>query len=145
MAAFSTCVNAGLIPHAKHGGSGVCAFAVAGSKFEGTGFEYVHIVQTQVADVVGDGSTDAGREGVLDCGMGDAKLFLGEPEPTAGDLDWSEARFEGLGIKVTLGEDLRKPACTEKISARCHLRSRRTAHCSHIIFMPLYVLQVQCH
>jgi hypothetical protein len=37
------------MPHAKHGGSGVLALAVAGSKFEGTGLEKVHIGHTQVA------------------------------------------------------------------------------------------------
>lgn len=109
MAALSTCVNAGLMPHAKQGGRGVCAFAVAGSKFEGTGFEKLHIVQTQVAEVFG-GSAGAGRKGLSDRGTGEAVLFLGEPVAPAGDLDWTEERFEGLGIKVTLGEDLRKPA-----------------------------------
>lgn len=86
MAAFSTCVSAGLIPHARHGGRGVCAFAVAGSKFEGTGFEKLHIVQTQVAEVFG-GSGGAGRKGLSDRGIGEAVLVLGEPEATAGDLD----------------------------------------------------------
>jgi hypothetical protein len=51
MAAFKTCVKVGLIPHDKHGGSGVCAFADVGSKFEGIGLGKLHIVQTQVADV----------------------------------------------------------------------------------------------
>lgn len=133
------------MPHAKHGGRGVCALAVAGSKFDGTGFEKLHIVQTQVAEVFGDGSTGAGRKGLSDRGTGDAVLFLGEPEPTAGDLDWTEERFEGLGISVTLGEDLRKPACSEKSSVKCYIRSDYMAHSSHIIFMSLYVLQVQCN
>lgn len=110
------------MPHAKHGGRGVCALAVAGSKFDGTGFEKLHIVQTQVAEVVGDGSTGAGRKGLSDRGTGDAVLFLGEPEPTAGDLDLTEERFEGLGIRVTLGEDLRKPACSGKSSVECYIR-----------------------
>lgn len=87
MAAFSTCVKAGLMPHARHGGRGVWAFAVAGSKLEGTGLEKVQIVQTQVAALAGDGSTGAGRNGLSDRGPGDAVLFLGEPVPTAGGLD----------------------------------------------------------
>ena len=37
------------MPHARHGGKGVLALAVAGSKFDGTGFENEHIGQIQVA------------------------------------------------------------------------------------------------
>ena len=48
MAAFSTCVNGGLIPQAKHGGTGVCALAVDGSKFVGNGFEKEQIGHIQV-------------------------------------------------------------------------------------------------
>lgn len=64
----------------------MCAFAVAGSKFDGTGFEKLHIVQTQVAEVFG-GSAGAGRKGLSDRGIGEALLFLEELEPIAGDLD----------------------------------------------------------
>ncbi len=49
MAAFSTCENDGLIPQLKQGGSGICEFAVAGSKLEGTGLAKEQIMQTQVA------------------------------------------------------------------------------------------------
>lgn len=110
MAAFSTCVKAGLIPHAKQGGRGVRALAVAGSKFEGTGFEKLQMVQTHVAELAGEGSTAAGLRGLSDRGTGEELLSLGEPVPVAGDLDCKEERFVGLGIKVTLAEDLRKPA-----------------------------------
>lgn len=68
-------------------------------------------MQTQVAEFAGDGSTGAGRSGLSDRGSGDAVLFRGELVPTAVDLDWSDDRLEGFGIKVTFGEDLRKPAC----------------------------------
>lgn len=54
------------MPHARHGGSGVRAFAVAGSKFDGTGLEKEHIGQTHVA--LTDGAAGAGlprRSGVL--------------------------------------------------------------------------------
>lgn len=46
------------------------------------------MVQTQVAEAAGDGSTGGGLNGLSDRGVGDAVLFLGEPEPmpTAGDL-----------------------------------------------------------
>lgn len=37
------------MPHARHGGNGVFAFATLGSKFDGTGFENEHIGQIQVA------------------------------------------------------------------------------------------------
>lgn len=57
IAALTTCTNGGFIPHARHGGNGVRAFAVAGSKFDGTGFEKEHIGHTQVALRAGE---DAG-------------------------------------------------------------------------------------
>ncbi len=59
IAALRTCDKVGLIPHAKHGGRGVWAFAEVGSKFEGTGFEKLHIVQTHVALVTAGGSGGA--------------------------------------------------------------------------------------
>lgn len=49
IAALSTVVNGGLIPHARQGGRCVAALAVAGSKLDGTGLENVHMGQTQVA------------------------------------------------------------------------------------------------
>jgi hypothetical protein len=112
IAAFSTWVKAGLIPHARHGGRGVRALAVAGSKLEGTGFEKLQMVHTHVAELAGDGSTGAGLRGLSDRGTGEELLSLGEPVPAAGDLDCNEERFVGFGIKVTLAEDLRKPACS---------------------------------
>ena len=113
IAAFNTWVRAGLIPQARHGGKGVRAFAVAGSKFDGTGFEKLHIVQTHVAALASEEvSTGTGRKGLSVRGTGDELLFRGGPVPVpvAGDLDWSEERLFGLGTSVTLAEDLRKPA-----------------------------------
>jgi len=49
-----------LIPQARHGGRGVWIVAVAGSKFEGTGFENVQIGQTHVALLAATGS-EGGR------------------------------------------------------------------------------------
>lgn len=49
IAALSTVASGGLMPHARHGGRGVFAVAVAGSKLDGTGLEKEHIGQTQVA------------------------------------------------------------------------------------------------
>lgn len=63
------------MPQAKHGGRGVCALAEVGSKFEGTGFEKLHIVQTQVALVTG-GSGGA-RYPDSEC-PGDPEAFLCE-------------------------------------------------------------------
>lgn len=68
------------------------------------------MVQTHVAEVAGDGSTEAGLRGLSDRGVGDEVLFLGELVATAGDLDWREERLVGFGIRVILGDDLRKPA-----------------------------------
>ena len=39
MAAFRTCAKGGLIPHARHGGTGVWALAEAASKLDGMGLE----------------------------------------------------------------------------------------------------------
>jgi hypothetical protein len=53
MEAFNIWASVGLIPQARHGGRGVLSLAVVGSKLEGTGFERLHIVHTQVAVVIG--------------------------------------------------------------------------------------------
>lgn len=114
MAAFSTWVSAGLMPHARQGGRGVCGLAVAGSKLEGTGLEKLQMVQTQVAAVEGDGSGGAGCSGLSDDDGGS-----GEAVPTAGDLDCCDERLAGFGMSVTFGDDLRNPACLSKaFSAR---------------------------
>lgn len=114
------------MPQARHDGSGVCAFAVAGSKLEGTGFEKLHMVQTQVAALAGDGSAGASLRGLSDRGVGDAVLFLGEPVASAGDLDWKDARLIGFGISVTFAEDFRKPACITEFSAGLLRRDQQT-------------------
>ena len=46
-----------MIPQLRHGGIGIFEFAVAGSKFDGTGLENEQIVQTHVA-VLGLGVLD---------------------------------------------------------------------------------------
>ena len=51
MDAFSTCGKEGLTPQVTHAGRNVFEFAVAGSKFAGTGLEKEQIVQTHVADL----------------------------------------------------------------------------------------------
>jgi len=62
IAAFTTWTRGGLIPQARHGGRGVLAFAIDGSKFEGTGLENEQIGQIHVAL----GSLDGTGDG-LDC------------------------------------------------------------------------------
>lgn len=64
IAAFSTRVHDGFIPHAKHGARGVRSSAECGSKFDGTGFENEQIGHIQVAMLVGEGS-DAGKRNGL--------------------------------------------------------------------------------
>lgn len=86
IAALTTCTKGGFIPHAKHGGNGVRAFAVAGSKFEGTGLEKEHIGHTHVA-LRGGADGGAGlprRSGVIEV----------LPDAAGGPR---ESRFEGLG------------------------------------------------
>lgn len=63
IAAFTTCTNGGLMPQARHGGRGVFAFAVPGSKFDGTGFEKLQIGHTHVAFVSLGGAGDAVARG----------------------------------------------------------------------------------
>jgi len=91
IAALRIVVNSGLIPHARQGGSGVDAFAVAGSKLDGTGFENEQIRQTQVAGT--------------DCGAGDGlDVFsdVSDAEPANGLVgrvlcDEPIPRFCGFG------------------------------------------------
>lgn len=113
-AALSTVANGGLMPQAKHGGSGKASVAIVGSKFEGTGLENEQMGQTQVPLTTGAGvdETDKGRglaereAGVEEdttlwnCGDCDAPVLVIEPNP----------RLSGLGNKVTLADDLRNPA-----------------------------------
>lgn len=107
MVAFKTWVSVGLMPQARHGGRGVWALAVEGSKFDGTGLEKLQIVQTQVAVLAGAGSA-AGIWIGLSFRAAGVELPL--PGTSAGGLDWSDKRFVALGIKVIFAEDLRKPA-----------------------------------
>lgn len=65
MAALIRCSSGGFSPQAKHGGNGVFAFAMAGSKFDGTGLENEHIGQTQVAEALGGGAGVGGRRSGL--------------------------------------------------------------------------------
>ena len=74
MAAFRTCESVGLMPHARHGGSGVWALAACGSKFTGIGFEKLQMVQTHVAVVIGGGSV--GGRYALSLRAGDAESVL---------------------------------------------------------------------
>ena len=98
MAALTTCTSGGFIPHARHGGRGVRAFAVEGSKFDGTGLEKEHMGHTHVAL---SGGVDAGAGLPRRSGVMGVLLVRGGP--------W-ESRLDGLGKRVTFGEDLRKPA-----------------------------------
>lgn len=88
MAALRTWVKAGLIPQARHGGSGVFALAVDGSKFDGTGLEKLQMVQTQVAMLAGEESIGAGLSGLSDRRTGEAVPFRGEAVRVAGELGW---------------------------------------------------------
>ena len=109
IAALTIVTKGGLIPHAWHGGSGVCSFAVAGSKLGGTWFDMPHIEQTQVALTslagAGDG-VDVGKEDPtepISASLGDAYRGTG--------LLMAEAPFlAALGKRVIFGDDLRKPA-----------------------------------
>jgi hypothetical protein len=82
-AALATCTIGGLIPQARHGGTFVYVFAVAGSKLDGMGLEKEHIGQTQVAFGPSVGGAGAMERDGLSCRAG---VAAGE----YGDL-WSES------------------------------------------------------
>lgn len=95
----------GLIPHALQGAKVVCVFAVVGSKLIGTGLEKLHIVQTHVAVLAtcGDGDDLAGVS--FSCALfrvGDADVE--RPRERRAE------RFNGLGKRVILADDFKKPA-----------------------------------
>ncbi len=75
MAAFSTRAKGGLMPQARHGGSGNESVAIVGSKLDGTGLEREQIGHTQVPVTKGAaaGETVVGRKGlgVRDAGVED--------------------------------------------------------------------------
>lgn len=66
MAALSTSAKGGLMPQARHGGSGKVSVAIVGSKLDGTGLEKEHMGQTQVPATKGAAAGDAaeGRKGL---------------------------------------------------------------------------------
>ncbi len=104
------CGKVGLMPQARQGGRGVWAFAVDGSKFDGTGFEKLQMVQTQVAVAEGGVSGGGIRIGLPVLCDGDAPSL---PKTSPGDRGCREERFVALGISVILADDLRNPAYVE--------------------------------
>ncbi len=110
MEALSICVKAGLIPHARHGGKGVCALAVVGSKLDGRGFGKLHMVQIHVAELGCGVPVEGDRNWESDVGKGDPVLSREPDEVAAAALDWRDPFLAGLGISVTFAEDLRNPA-----------------------------------
>lgn len=96
------------MPQARQGGSGVWAFAVEGSKLDGTGFEKLQMVQTHVAVLGGVDSTGNPRIGLFVlCAAAETLL----PDASPGDLGCKDERFVALGINVIFGDDLRNLAC----------------------------------
>ena len=69
------------MPHAKHGGSGVFAFAAEASKLLGSGLENEHIGHTQVV-VFGRELLDTGFRGELVRGAGDEVPLREGESPT---------------------------------------------------------------
>lgn len=100
IAAFTTCTRGGFMPHARQGGSGVCAFAVAGSKFDGTGLENEHIGQIHVALAAGAGAADGATERKgLPCRGGGVAVALADGVSVAkleGPRLDSECRLDGF-------------------------------------------------
>lgn len=111
IAAFNTVVKGGFIPQARHGGRLAVAVAVAGSKFEGTGFEKEQIGQIQLAFI---GLEGGGGCFVIVGGSGDNDLPGADVAATAGLAvalrDLSALPFCGLGWIVIFGDDFKNPA-----------------------------------
>lgn len=113
MAALRIVASGGLIPQAKHGGILVDAVAVVASKFDGTGFENEQIEQIHVA-LTGWG--DAGlvpRSCASDgCALAGCRFeACGIDGLVASVLaDLSSLFFAGLGCRIILGDDFKKPA-----------------------------------
>lgn len=99
-----------MIPHARHGARGVCAPAVVGSKFEGTGLEKEQIGQIQVPVLVGVDSAVGKRNGPSERESGDAVALLEGVLRLEKLLFWTEDRLEGFGTIVIFAEDFKKPA-----------------------------------
>lgn len=126
------------MPQAKHGGSGVCIVAVEGSKFDGTGLENVHMGQIQVALLAAVGSAGGRWKGLSVRVVGE-DVALREGEFKAVTLFWADILLEGLGTRVTFGEDLRNPAYlgSQPLSV-----TSIVPYAAHIEFKPLNLLQV---
>lgn len=99
------------MPHAKQGANGVCALAVAGSKFNGSGFEKVHIGHIHVAELTGTGSGVGRWNGLSVRDNGDAVALLDGVLRLDTARFCTEERLEGFGTSVIFAEDLKKPAC----------------------------------
>lgn len=109
-----------MIPHARHGGNGVCTLAVAGSKFDGREFENEHIGHIQVTfcclEALDTGDTPrcglalrAKRDAV---GLRDGAWLEGEDPGVLDPLrNCIDDLLLGLGYNVILADDLRNPAC----------------------------------
>jgi hypothetical protein len=135
--ALRTCARAGLIPQSKHGGNGVRSLAVFGSKFDGTGLEWLQIVQIQVALLVGGGSGVGRWKGLSALARG-VEVALRECVLRSDmALFCIEDRFEGFGTSVILAEDLRKPAWEplttfQEIFRKCIHKTRNDPHPSNL-------------
>lgn len=105
-----TSTKDGLIPHAKHGAKTVRSLAVCGSKLDGTGFEKLQIGHIQVPLLLG-GAAGVGRWNGLSDREGDEVELLERPlRFDTARLCMIEERLRGLGIRVILAEDFKKPA-----------------------------------
>lgn len=72
--------------------------------------EKEHIGQTHVALLAGRGSGGGRWNGLSERASGDEVALLEGVLKLDTVLFWADARFEGFGIRVILGEDFRNPA-----------------------------------
>jgi hypothetical protein len=130
IAAFRTRDHGGFIPQAKHGVNGLCALAVTGSKFEGTGFENEHIGHIHVAELAGGGSGVGKWKPPSALDKGEAvELLDGLLKPETMRF-CTDDRLEGFGTSVIFAEDLRKPAC-HNVSEQNNNMNAKDIHRTH--------------
>jgi hypothetical protein len=111
--------------------------AVEGSKFDGTGFEKEQIGHIHVPVLLGKGS-ELGRWKGLSARAGDAVALLEGPLRLDTPRVCIDDRLVGLGTRVILAEDLRKPACRiVRLSAPSQHYSQ-----THIKFISVYILKI---
>lgn len=131
------------MPHARHAGKAILEEALAGSKLDGTEFEKEQIGQTQVPLFCPFGLV---KLEVVRCGRASSGDWIGVRSgdcvdetfgPVVLGLGCNCDDLAGFENKVTLGEDLKKPACNLSDGQGVWASS-----CAHIVFIVVNLFQL---